>query len=163
MLIVLRYNTTSLHCKSPLLKETVLCSQYFDHASQEVHECFVQRPKVNVEIVSNTNVPGSSKQISNERKEEPIVADACIWFFDIETEQSCTNRNEHVPALSVVQNVEELERVFLGYDCLADFFDSAFDHEARVRKQEWFIAHSGSGFDFLLIFQWLYKKRLFPN
>ena len=63
---------------------------------------------------SNTNVPGSSTQISNEREEEPIVDDACIWFFDIETEQSCNNRNEHVPVLLVVQNVEELEYVFFG-------------------------------------------------
>ena len=38
MLIVTRYNTTSLHCNLPLLKERVLCcSKYIDHASQEVH------------------------------------------------------------------------------------------------------------------------------
>ena len=54
-------------------------------------------------------------------RNEPLVDDACIWFFDIETEQSCNNRNEHVPVLLVVQNVEKLEHVFFGYDCVADF------------------------------------------
>ena len=65
---------------------------------------------------SNANVPGSLTQISNEREEEPIVDDACIWFSDTETEQSCNNINEHVPVLLVVQNLEKLEHVFLGYD-----------------------------------------------
>ena len=142
-------------------KRCSICSQYFDHSSQEVHECFVQRPKFNVTNASNTKVPGSSTQISNEREEEPLVDDACIWFFDIETEQSCNNRNEHVPVLLVVQNVEKLEHVFFGYDCVADFCASVFEGEARVREQEWFIAHFGSGFDFLPILQWLDKQQRF--
>ena len=138
-----------------------ICSQYFDHSSQELHECFVQRPKITVKCASDTSVPGGSTQIFNDREEEPIVDDACIWFFDIETEQSCNNRNEHVPVLLVMQNVEKLEHVFFGYDRVADFCASVVEDEARVREQEWIIAHFGSGFDFLLIFQWLYKQQRF--
>ena len=106
----LRHSIANHSCSK---KRCSICSQYFDHFSQEVHECFVQRPKINVKSTSNTNVPGSSTRITNEREEEPLVDDVCIWFFDIETEQSCNNRNEHVPVLLVVQNVEKLEHVFL--------------------------------------------------
>ena len=109
----------------------------------------MQRPKINVKNDSHTKNPGSSTQISsNERKEELLVADACIWFSDIETEQSCNNETERVSALLVVQIVEELEHVFFGYDCIADFCASVFKHEKRVRKWEKFIAHSGGGFIF---------------
>ena len=59
-------------------KRSSICSQYFDHSSQEVHEGFVQRPKFNVKNASITNVPGSSTQISNDREEEPLVDDVCI-------------------------------------------------------------------------------------
>ena len=163
MLIVHRYNTTSLHCKSPLLKETVLCSQYFDHASQEVHECFVQRPKVNVKIVSNANVPGSSKQISNEREEEPIVADACIWFFDIEKEQSCNNRNEHVPVLCGAECGGARTRLFWLR------FLQTFVLQSLTMKQE-FGNKNGSSRTlaadsiFCSFFNgYTSKKRLFPN
>ena len=121
----------------------------------------MQRPKTNLKCASNTNSPGGWTQIFNDREEKPIVDDAFIWFFDIETEQSCNKRNEHVPVLLVVQNVEKLEHVFFGYDCVADFFASVFEDEARVREHEWFIADFGSGFDFLPILQWLYKQQRF--
>ena len=97
-----------------------VCWQYFDHATQAVLECFVQSQK-NVKNASNTDIPGSWTQIFNEREEKPIVADACIWFFDIETEQSCNKRNERVPVLLVKQNVEALKLVFFGYDFIAHF------------------------------------------
>ena len=61
----------------------------------------------------------------------------------------------------MVQNVEKLEHVFFGYDCVADVCAPVFEDEARVREQEWFIAHFGSGFDFLPILQWLYKQQRF--
>ena len=142
-------------------KRCSICPQYFDHSSQEVHECFVQRPKINVKNFSTTNVPGSSTHLFNEREEGPFVDGACNWFLDIETEEICKNRNGHVPVLLVVQNKEDLEYVFFGYDFIADFCASVSKDEARVRKQEWLIAHFGSGFDFLPNLQWSYKQQTF--
>ena len=133
----------------------------FEHSPQELHENFVQRPKSHVTNVSCGSVPGTSRQISNERKEEPIVDEWCTWFIDIETKQSCDNRNDHVPVLLLMQNLQELPSLFFVYDCMANFCASVFEEEARDRKQEWFISHFGSGFHFLTIFQWLYKQQNF--
>ena len=121
----------------------------------------MQRPKSHVRNVSGFS--GTSRQISNEREEEPVVADVCIWFFDIETDQSCDDKNDHVLVVLLMQNLEELQSTFFGYDCNATFCASIFEDESRVWKQEWFIAHSGSGFHSLPIPQWLYKQQKFVS
>ena len=48
--------------------------------------------------------------------------------------------------------------VYVGYECVSKFCQAVFGTHERVRKTEWFIAHFGSGFDFLPILEWLYKQ-----
>ena len=99
------------------------------------------------------------KSPTSERK-NPLLLTLVFGFLTLR-QQSCSNRNEHVPVLSVVQNVEELEHIYFGYHCIADFCASIFEHDARVRKQEWFIVQFVSRFDFVPILQWLYKQQKF--
>ena len=64
-------------------KRCSICSQHFDHSSQEVHECFVQRPRINAKNASNTNVLGSSTQISNERRKNTLLMTLVIGFLTL--------------------------------------------------------------------------------
>ena len=71
------------------------------------------------------------------------------------------NDNEHKPVLLVARNLSgSLEEIYDGYDCIDSFCSEVFlKNSQRVRKYEWFIAHFGSGFDFLPVLQWLYTKQ----
>ena len=124
MLILLRYNTMSLNANHRCSKKRFfICSQNFHHPSHKVHECSVQRPKLNVTNASNINVFGSSTQMSNELEEEPIVDDACFWFFDIETEQSRNKRNFFSSFLSGAKSRRTWTRLFwLGLCCRRSWF-----------------------------------------
>ena len=100
------------------------------------------------------------KSATSERM-SPMMPTLVFGFFYIETEQSCDKKNDHVPALLVMQNVEVVESDFFGYECIATFCAFLFEDEAGVRKQEWLIANFGSGFDFTLFLQGLYKQQKF--
>ena len=100
--------------------------------------------------------------------------------FDVETDQSsgihkpvllmCSvigvykcqedhNRDNSVEDDDNTENENELE-TFFGYDCMELFCNSLFRDE-RYKKRETFIAHFGSGFDFLPILQWCYSTGKF--
>ena len=76
-------------------------------------------------------------------------------LFDKETNQSCANEDLHKPILSSGDG-----EIYIGYDCINNFCEDVF---AGIDQTEWFIAHFGSGFDSLSIFEWLYKQHnIFP-
>ena len=50
------------------------------------------------------------------------------------------------------------EVFYCGYDCINNFCEDVFASVERVRQTEWFIAHFGSGFNFLPFLEWLYKQ-----
>ena len=146
------------HCPK---KRCSVCSQHFEHSSQEIHEGSVQKSRSHVRYVFCESDVGTSRQISKEGEEEPIDYDACTGFLDIKTEQSCDNKNDHVHFLLVTQNLGVLESIFFEYDCIAAFCASIFEDEAGIWKQERFIANVGKGFHFLPILQWLFEEPIF--
>ncbi len=104
----------------------------------------------------------------------PVVvaktAEQKMYAFDIETDQST---GEHLPVLLIYTSLhlnaaaaeassdgvaenEEIYRYF-GYDCIDRFCTDIFSKE-KSKTDEIFIAHYGSGFDFLPILRWLYEK-----
>ena len=86
-------------------------------------------------------------------------SDDLNWVFDIETDQSCANEGLHKPILLAAESLVGEEKIYLGYDCINKFCGDVFSGTERVRKTEWFIAHFGSGFDFLPILEWLYRQQ----
>ena len=91
-------------------------------------------------------------------------SDDFIWIFDVETDQSCANEGLHKPILLAAESLVGEEKIYLGYDCINKFCGDVFSGAERVRKTEWFIAHFGSGFDFLPILEWLYRQQNYiPN
>ena len=86
-------------------------------------------------------------------------SDDLIWVFCIETDQICANEGLHKPILLAAESLVGEEKVHLGYDCINKFCGDVFSGTERVRKIEWFIAHFGSGFDFLAILEWLYRQQ----
>ena len=89
-----------------------------------------------------------------------IVPEENIHVFDIETDQSCEQNHEHQPVLLISKSMTGVEKVYFGYDCIEQFCIDLFSGSgSKVRKSEWYIAHFGSGFDFLPILHWLYEQQ----
>ena len=94
--------------------------------------------------------------------QEVKTAEQKMYVFDIETDQST---EEHLPVLLIYTSLhlnpddgsdEEIYSYF-GYDCIDRFCTDIFSKE-KAKTDEIFIAHYGSGFDFLPILRWLYQK-----
>ena len=96
------------------------------------------------------------QSLSRQSNQKPPDSD--IWIFDIETDQSCGNEGVHKPILLIAESLTGEQVVYVGYECVSNFCQAVFAANDRIRKTEWFIAHFGSGFDFLPILEWLYKQ-----
>ena len=97
----------------------------------------------------------------HDEEAEQAVPDEQTWVFDIETYQSCEQKNVHKPVLLIAKSFSGVEESFVGYNSVNDICLWLFDNKERVRKCEWSIAHSGNGYDFLPILEWLYQKQSF--
>ena len=142
-----------------------------------VHQCFVQHPSGQKrkhplgepEVEEGAaSIKRTRVEIADEEKQQqPVsssgksIGDDSIWVFDIETDQSCEFDGFHKPILLIAKTLTGHEDIFLGYDCINKFCQSVFSDLQRVRKEEWFVAHFGSGFDFLPILEWLYAQHKF--
>ena len=89
------------------------------------------------------------------------MPDEQTWAFDIETDQSCEQKNVHKPVLLIAKSFSGVEKSFVGYNSVNDFCLWLFDNKESVRKCEWFITHFRSGYDFPPILEWLYQKQSF--
>ena len=57
-----------------------------------------------------------------DRDTEQAVQDNTIWVFDIETDQSCEQNNNHKAVLLCAKTLcGDQELVFKGYDCVSQF------------------------------------------
>ena len=150
-------------------KRCSICSVFFSvsdrknnnsNSSAPLHQCFVQKP--NKQRIEGSNDDTQSEQNSSTWKPKPKTSQkphgSDIWVFDIETDQSCRNEGVHKPILLVTESLTGDSKVYIGYDCINEFCNAVFNSSERIRKTEWFIAHFGSGFDFLPILEWLYKQ-----
>ena len=125
--------------------------------------------------VARTDTTTSEKGSGNNGK-------TVFHAFDIETDQSsgihkpvllmCSvigvykcqeghnNKANSVEDVDNTENENNEVETFFGYDCVELFCNSLFRDE-RYKKRETFIAHFGSGFDFLPILQWCYSTGKF--
>ena len=159
-----------------------VCAKLYDRGQKSMHECFVQRPsskrkgdstaaaasaypqakKSKISPSSTTSAAETQTTTTTPMEEESVeVPEEAIWVFDIETDQSCSHESQHKPVLLIAQSMTGLEKSFYGYRCIHEFCTDVFGDTDRVRKPEWFIAHFGSGFDFLPILDWLYQQQQF--
>ena len=92
------------------------------------------------------------------RRSNQTPLDRDIWIFDIETDQSCGNQEVHKPILLLAESLIGEQTVYVGYEFVSEFCQAVFGTHEKVRKTEWFIAHFGSGFDFLPFLEWLFKQ-----
>ena len=161
-------------------KFCLVCYQQYPKIGSKEHECYVQKPRKRKSTFCTKEVEDNEPQrklerfqeiefgeedgfheVDVEQRDSPAVDNENIWAFDIETDQSCLNDNEHKPVLLVARNLSgSLEEIYDGYDCIDRFCSEVFlKNSQRVRKYEWFIAHFGSGFDFLPVLQCFYTKQ----
>ena len=151
--------------KSTTIPQTVDDEEFFDNCdsyslngtrSQSVTESSKQHEPQH----SKLRKVSESFNLNGPNLEQPKVPDECVWVFDIETNQSCNNEGGHKPLLPDAESLTGQQEVHLGYDCIQNFCDKLFNDSSRVRKEE-FVAHFGSGFDFLPILEWLYQQHKF--
>ena len=114
-----------------------------------------KRRKLSCDSVGVANATYRDQSANNYAR---APSDDNIWIFDIETDQSCVNEGLHKPILLAAESLTGDEVIYIGYDCINNFCEDVFAGIERVRRTEWFIAHFGSGFDFLPILEWLYKQ-----
>ena len=129
---------------------------YREEVEKEDPMTQIKRRKMSNAPVDDDGTVTSRDQPENNFARAP--SDDKIWVFDMETDQSCGNEGLHKPILLAAESLTGDEVIYCGYDCINDFCEDVFASVERVRQIEWFIAHFGSGFDFLPILEWLYKQ-----
>ena len=141
----------------PIPQDSDTCSD-MNAARPEKEELPLSAPPNKQQKLSTQTKPSSSSSSSGGVTTARKPSDDSIWVFDIETDQSCGTEGFHHPILLAAESLTGTAIVYIGYDCINDFCNDVFSCSTRVRKTEWFIAHFGSGFDFLPILEWLYKQ-----
>ena len=129
---------------------------YREEVEKEDPMTQIKRRKMSNAPVNDDGTVTSRDQPANNFARAP--SDDKIWVFDLETDQSCGNEGLHKPILLAAESLTGDEVIYCGYDCMNDFCEDVFASVEKVRQTEWFIAHFGSGFDFLPILEWFYKQ-----